>query len=138
MDGWDGFGNDFDIGLGTPARPKKSKLVERDSRRKFTKTQCDMVYSKQKGKCAGCGNWLDPLHTHYDHKKPWAIGGKTIVSNCQALCANCHSKKTKKETLNGIRGEGRKKPIRKSKPQSFQDDLMNPLGSGKDMNIFGL
>jgi 5-methylcytosine-specific restriction endonuclease McrA len=129
MDGWNGLNADFDIGLGSPLRPKNSKLIERDSRRKFTKLQSDEVYSKQKGKCAGCNKWLDPLHTHYDHIKPWALGGRTIVKNCQALCANCHSEKTKRETLNGIKGEGRKKPIRKQNPSN--DIFMNPLGKSQ-------
>ncbi|MCL4399175.1 HNH endonuclease, partial [Candidatus Parvarchaeota archaeon] len=35
--------------------------------------------------------------------KPYAKGGETDTSNIQALCANCHSKKTNKDRVKEIK-----------------------------------
>lgn len=134
MDGWNGVKNvnEMDLlGIGNPSkRPKNSKLIEKDPRRHFSKLQCDEVYSRQSGHCANpkCKKWLDPKHTEYDHIKPWALGGKTTIKNCQALCANCHSEKTKRERLKGI--ESKQKEPKPQKP-NFNDSLMNPFGTSQ-------
>lgn len=64
-----------------------------DSRRYFTKSQKLEILERQHNKCAHCGKRLDPRYTQFDHIKMWAHGGRTTVSNGQALCANRHAVK---------------------------------------------
>ena len=93
----------------------KEKLREKQPRRrlkKITSTKRGTLYVadkeeillRQKGKCAGktCSKEHGKkmpvnIRSHFDHIKPLALGGKDIVSNIQALCANCHQKKTRKD-----------------------------------------
>lgn len=76
--------------------------MERDSRRAFNETEKAEIWDNQDGYCAGCGEKLERRATHYDHKIPWEEGGKTNVKNGQALCANCHAKKSHKDRLQKI------------------------------------
>ena len=78
---------------------------KRDTRRAFTQSQKSEIWDNQKGKCAGshCGHrHLLRGATHYDHIIPWERGGRTVVSNGQALCATCHSMKSNKDTLKKV------------------------------------
>ena len=100
-----------------PWQPPK-KQSERDSRRKFTSNQQKHIWSQQNGKCASCKQQLDPLITEYDHVKPWADKGKTIVENGAALCLNCHRKKTRTESLKKIESRRKKKVGGRSHPLS--------------------
>jgi len=51
------------------------------------------VASKQKWRCSGCHTLLD--HTYeVDHIIPLFKNGNNDVSNLQAMCPNCHAKKT--------------------------------------------
>lgn len=68
-----------------------------DSKRYFTSYDKGQIWDRQNGKCAKCKKQLNHDTVDYDHIKPWAKGGKTIPSNGQALCAECHAKKTRKE-----------------------------------------
>lgn len=86
-----------------------TKKAGRDSRRTFTRTQKNEIWAQQNGKCAKCKNQLDPRATEYDHKKGWADKGQTVTVNGQALCANCHKKKTHKDRLKKIENKGKKK-----------------------------
>ena len=70
------------------------KQTQKDSRRSFNLTQRNEILYQQNGKCAICHEKLDPRAIEYDHKKPWASGGRTIKENGRALCANCHKKIT--------------------------------------------
>lgn len=95
--------NTLDIGIGFG--PSQKKETERDPRRAFSQTQRNEIWDRQKGRCAGlhCGH--KPLlrsATHYDHIIPWEKGGKTIVSNGQALCPTCHSVKSNKDRLKNV------------------------------------
>lgn len=87
----------------------------RDSRRIFASRQKNEILAQQNNKCAVCHNPLDPRTKQFDHKKPWADRGKTIVQNGRALCPNCHSLETHKHGL--------KKTDKKRRP--------------KDQNLFG-
>ena len=73
---------------------KKHRLskrsTSRDFRRDFTHTQQMSVWYSQDGKCAHCGIDLDLRNVIYHHVKPWSLGGRTVISNCAALCPNCH------------------------------------------------
>ena len=74
----------------------------RDERRSFNRTQQSKIWEKQHGKCAKCKKSLKPSSTHYDHIKPWEKGGKTVVENGQAICASCHSEKTRDDRLKTV------------------------------------
>ena len=51
------------------------------------------IASNQKWKCKNCNNILD--HTYeIDHIEPLFKGGSNTNENLQALCRNCHGKKT--------------------------------------------
>jgi len=88
----------FGGGIGLSPKPKK----KRDSRRSFTRTQKNEIWAQQNGKCAKCHSRLDPRTVEYDHKKGWADRGKTVITNGQALCANCHKIKTHKSRLKKV------------------------------------
>ena len=45
--------------------------------------------------CESCGSKLNG-NFHADHIFPYSKGGKTILKNAQALCANCNLKKGNK------------------------------------------
>jgi 5-methylcytosine-specific restriction endonuclease McrA len=90
-----------DIILGTDFKNpfEDSDKPKRDSRRTFTKTQQKAIFQKQKGKCARCHKKLDLRATQFDHKKPWASGGRTTIANGRALCSECHDIVTHNERL---------------------------------------
>ena len=84
--------NPFQLG----AKPKK------DSRRAFTRTQKNEILYQQDNRCASAlckHKKLDPRAIEFDHKKPWAAGGRTITQNGRALCPECHKIITHKERL---------------------------------------
>jgi 5-methylcytosine-specific restriction endonuclease McrA len=77
------------------SEPKKKVIAKeqtkgKDARRAFTQTQKNEILVQQDYKCAECRKKLDLRATEFDHKKPWASGGRTIVVNGRALCADCH------------------------------------------------
>lgn len=61
-------------------------------RRAFTKETKKRVLQHQNHRCKSCGT--SPNHWDFDH-----IGsrGDNSVSNCQALCLDCHREKTVRE-----------------------------------------
>ena len=74
----------------------------RDKRRAFTKTQQADILYQQGNKCAICHKILDPRAIDFDHIKPWAASGKTIIRNGAALCPTCHRIKTHKSLVKKI------------------------------------
>jgi 5-methylcytosine-specific restriction endonuclease McrA len=62
-------------------------------RKSFSKTTQEITLIKQADKCNICGKKLDVVN--FDH-----IDGNrsnSLITNCQALCPNCHAKKTRKK-----------------------------------------
>ena len=85
-----------------PIRTELWKVVpQRDSRRRFSSTDRDVLYKNASGVCEGCKN---PLGTEWDahHIEYWEKGGVTEVANGQALCASCH-KETHRVGESGVR-----------------------------------
>lgn len=78
------------------------KQVKKDSRRAFSPTQKKEILYQQDSKCARCHEKLDPRAIEFDHKKPWASGGRTKVVNGRAICANCHKKITHEARLKQV------------------------------------
>ena len=84
------FGNgDFALG----------RKKEKPKREPIARSQKNEVLARQKNRCAKCNSLLDMRATHFDHKREVYKGGKSTVSNLQALCANCHNIKTHKDKL---------------------------------------
>lgn len=61
----------------------------------FTENQKAQLLQRAKFKCCNCGNKISFGLCHADHIVPWVKGGKTIISNGQALCISCNLKKGK-------------------------------------------
>ena len=73
-----------------------------DHRRTFTKYQMDDILYQQNGKCASsrCQHKkLDPRAIQFEHKKPWAFGGRTIFQYGRVVCLECHSSPEIEEKL---------------------------------------
>ena len=102
------LGKDLDFGFG-----KKKK--ERDTRRTFAKSQQNEILYQQDNRCAKCHKKLDPRATQFDHKKPWASGGRTIRANGRALCSSCHSIITHEDRLKKVDKKRTGSPKKKSK-----------------------
>jgi len=70
---------------------KKSRTAERAlSIRAYTEKDKEIVFERQKHKCAKCGKdfKVDELDAH--HKLQWADGGHTTLENCILYCNECH------------------------------------------------
>ena len=61
--------------------------------RKVSPAMKKMVASSQKWTCKDCNQILDFTY-EIDHIKPLYKGGTNEMNNLQALCRNCHGKKT--------------------------------------------
>ena len=72
-------------------RPKKHKRNVSESKKKF-------IASNQKWKCAHCQNLLDNTY-EVDHIIALYKGGSNELNNLEALCRNCHGKKTFMEKM---------------------------------------
>ncbi len=67
------------------------KLAKKKKRRQFSKETRNKVLKRQRGMCNICRKPLDVVE--FDH-----INGNTYDNhylNCQALCPNCHAKKSR-------------------------------------------
>ena len=71
--------------------PKKVKRSVSDSKKKF-------IASNQKWRCAHCNELLDNTF-EVDHIIALYKGGTNELNNLEALCRNCHGKKTFREKL---------------------------------------
>lgn len=105
-------------------KPKK-KNKERDRRRSFTKTQKNEILYQQDNKCARCHNKLDPRSTEFDHEKPWASGGRTVVVNGRALCANCHKVVSHETRLKKV--DNKPKSTKKKKEKNVWDLTLDDI-----------
>ena len=54
----------------------------------------DRVFKQSKGKCAGCKDELE-YEWEMDHKQGGNVGRCDCLHNLQALCPDCHQKKTR-------------------------------------------
>ena len=61
--------------------------------RRFDQKTINTVYKRQDGKCAKCHKPFPIKEMEADHRIPWSKGGKTVIENCQMLCASCNSSK---------------------------------------------
>lgn len=68
--------------------------MEGVARRFFTRKERRLLLERQDFGCAMCGKAINLSGSQADHVIPFSYGGKTELSNGQALCIPCHSKKT--------------------------------------------
>ena len=71
-------------------------------RKSFTKFQHEEALERQNNKCdGGCGVtfFTEPnkVRPHYDHKDE--DNSNNTTENCQALCPNCHDRKSREENV---------------------------------------
>lgn len=62
-------------------------------RRYFSAPDVRETIRRQRGKCSSCKSYLNRYSRDLDHKDGNRNNNKR--SNCQVLCSNCHSKKTR-------------------------------------------
>ena len=65
----------------------------RRSRPRFTATERDALYRKQRDICRGCNRRFPARNLTVDHILPLARGGTERLSNLQLLCGTCNSVK---------------------------------------------
>lgn len=66
---------------------RKLSIRDFDARDKRT------AYERQGGICPLCDQHFTFEEMQADHKIPWSRGGRTVLDNCQMLCADCNLKK---------------------------------------------
>lgn len=66
--------------------------------RKVSEQLKKIVASQQKWHCKGCNNVLDATY-EIDHINALEDGGNNSIQNLQALCRNCHGKKTMQDNI---------------------------------------
>ena len=101
------------------------KINRKDSRRQISRSEKNEVLAKQHNKCNICKKGLDPRAIHFDHIKEYSKGGKTSLSNIQALCPNCHARKTNKDRVKSI-------IKRKAKKEKSNEYWTNPITGLKE------
>ena len=62
--------------------------------RTFDQKQKQIAFETQKGVCNLCKQVFSINEMEADHILPWSQGGKTVQSNCQALCKSCNRSKS--------------------------------------------
>ncbi|MFH1358937.1 MAG: HNH endonuclease signature motif containing protein [archaeon] len=82
------------------------------------------VLSRQRNECNRCEKPLDMRAVNFDHVKPKSEGGIDKADNIQALCPNCHAKKTHEDNI-------RKQHEPEVKEEKTQD---NPIEYGVDVD----
>ena len=71
----------------------KDEDKKKRKRKQFSKLDKQEVRENQKNKCKICRKKME--YPHYDHIDEDRTNND--VSNCQALCPNCHAEKTRKK-----------------------------------------
>jgi hypothetical protein len=69
----------------------------KDPKRSFNEDERYIIWVRSGKQCQApdCGKHLNEIEDmHADHERAWSAGGKTSLSNAQALCANCNLKKS--------------------------------------------
>ena len=81
--------------------PQQSKILTsggRSNKRSVSETKKKYVAAQQNWKCKHCKCQL-PAWFEVDHVKKLEYGGSNSIDNLEALCRNCHGKKTAFENL---------------------------------------
>lgn len=68
-------------------------LAKKLSKRVFNNSDKRVVYERQNGICAKCGEYHPFEEMNGDHIIPWWRGGKTTIDNLQMVCEKCNKGK---------------------------------------------
>jgi len=72
-------------------RKLQDVLISMDTgKRYFTPRQKRQMLIRARFKCEMCFSQISYDNCHADHRFPWSLGGRTTLSNGQALCAPCN------------------------------------------------
>jgi len=109
------FDKGFDYGSFGPAT-KKPKPVTRNT----LKGDELKILERQNHYCAICGKKkLLPHRYHVDHIKPIALGGQNILSNKQALCPDCHDRKSREDRSKIAKKRQKERESKKSQDEGY-------------------
>ena len=86
-------------GLDNKAPKHKNILKNNRINRNVSESKKKYVAANQEWKCKKCNQVLDATY-EVDHVIPLYKGGDNDVSNLEALCRNCHGKKTLLDRIN--------------------------------------
>ena len=84
-----------------PYQQQESRIInsgKTGTKRCVSETKKKFVAAQQSWTCAGCNTQL-PAWFEVDHKIRLENGGSNHVDNLEALCRDCHGKKTAMENL---------------------------------------
>ena len=84
--------SDHLLGIGGVVRALKA---DRKNRRAVARKHRWTIAWRQQYKCATCQTLLHPHAFDIDHVTELRDGGADELSNLEALCSNCHAKKTR-------------------------------------------
>ncbi len=79
-------------------RIQNSGIATTNTKRSVSETKKKYVASQQNWKCAGCSSQLNAWF-EVDHKTRLEHGGDNHINNLEALCRECHGKKTAMENF---------------------------------------
>ena len=98
--------NENEMIIEEPRVPELQEMIcmLKNRRRGFTESTKKKIAAKQCWKCNHCERTL-PHNYVVDHIRAICFGGKNEISNAQALCKECHDRKTK---LEGVQRKCRK------------------------------
>tara|TARA_Y100000591_G_scaffold70138_2_gene58236 strand:+ start:3652 stop:4194 length:543 start_codon:yes stop_codon:yes gene_type:complete len=89
-------------GMGVGYSPQFNRMMNSgtssSNKRSVSETKKKFVAAQQNWKCAGCNCQL-PAWFEVDHKIRLDRGGDNHISNLEALCRDCHGKKTAMESI---------------------------------------
>ena len=74
---------------------QRTLRAEKKARRAVARKHRWMVAYRQQYTCADCRQLLHPLAFDIDHVHELRDGGLDALHNLQALCSNCHARKTR-------------------------------------------
>lgn len=83
----------LDFILRKPNKYESNTYQSNKIKRNVTEKTKKIIASNQQWKCFHCNSILDYTY-EIDHKIPLYKGGNNDINNLQALCRNCHGKKT--------------------------------------------
>ncbi|MCR5803727.1 MAG: HNH endonuclease [Clostridia bacterium] len=72
----------------------KAFLDKKDKRETISEETKASLLSKQKYRCAICGDRIERNNVHIDHIIPWDYVGDELKDNYQALCSDCNLHKS--------------------------------------------
>ena len=81
------------------AEKSKNTKTSRTKRTSLRRAEKNMILDSQHHKCADCKMDISKMPKHFDHRIPLALSGSNDLTNIQALCPNCHARKSQRDAL---------------------------------------